>query len=79
MTLQERALTLMDAATDLVDHIDRKDWQAALVGFNQLADLASGIAPELAQEALNEGMTKKYIAERLDISPRMLTGMEKTR
>ena len=78
MTLQERALKVMDEATDLVDIIDSEEWADALTQFGNLADAAAELAPELAQKAFDGGMTKKAIAEKLNISPRDLVGMVKT-
>lgn len=69
----------LDQAIDRLEHAaDASDPIAALRWINKASDGIAAAATQLAQQAYNEGRTKKQIAEAIGISASALRGLEKS-
>lgn len=55
-----------------------EELEAALGALRTAADALTDLGAELAQAAFNDGMTKRAIAEALDVPPSTFRGMTKT-
>lgn len=72
-----RATIVRNLANNIEQAVADEDWSAALANMGKMGDAFSDLAADVAQEAYNEGMTKKAIAERLNVPPSTFRGMVK--
>ena len=64
---------------NVADNITRGDWLSALRCMGSFAAVWMELAADVAQEAYNEGATKKAMADALGVTPATFRGIERTR
>jgi len=74
----ESAQRALDAAQPHLAVNGEEDWLAALRWMRKANDHIADVSIHAAQQALNEGKTKKAIAQAVDVSPSVFRGMQKT-